>query len=109
MLQVVILTTVLSSLIPNNHTGMIWVRTDGCQACNRMEGSINKLATEGHPILVVRANTSEFLRREFNGRLLPLTITYRNGKEIERKEGFIDESKLRSMLRTLKQSKKERP
>jgi hypothetical protein len=84
------------------YTGVVWVKSAACPACTAMEKSVDKLLSEGAPVMVVVvANQAELAPYDNHG-LVPVTILYRDGKVVGRSVGYLADTQLRKMLTSVK-------
>ncbi len=69
-----------------------------CQPCQRMSPLIRKLVREGHAIQTIDVDKDAELARKFKVESIPCFIRIKEGREVDRILGSVDEHKLRSLL-----------
>ena len=85
---------------PEGYTGIVWVHSETCTPCRRMEPAVTRLVLDGRPILVVTvASPQDFNDNGVSN--VPTTFLYKHGAIVDRREGEITEDALRGMLKTV--------
>ena len=86
----------------SSYSGLIWIHADQCPACKKMEPLIDKLISEGEPIIVKKI---PFTKEAFDSEgitKVPALKTYKNGKWKYLDYGNLSEEKVRSILNLVK-------
>lgn len=92
-----LLATLLLGAEPK-YTGIVWVHSATCVPCAKMEPVVDKLLIEGQPIIIVKITTQKELEERYKSKYVPTTIVYKQGVELHKEVGVIEEQQLRKWL-----------
>lgn len=107
MTAILLLALTLGVTPMEGFSGVVWVHSDACKPCKTMEPAVVKLVLEGEAVMVFKVATQAELVD--NGcKVVPTTLLYRQGKEIERREGVVTEGDLRAWLKSVSEKSRRK-
>jgi rhodanese-related sulfurtransferase len=86
------------SSIPKDKTVLVDIGAKWCPPCKKMQPILDSLIKQNYNVIQIDGGAQTELCKQLNADAFPLFIVYKNGKEINRKQGMATEEELKKML-----------
>ena len=88
-----------NATVTGSKTVLVDFGAEWCPPCKKMKPIIDSLENEMYNIIKVDGGTQTQLCKELNITAFPTFIVYKNGKEVERKQGVFTKNELKFILK----------
>ncbi len=87
------------SLIPLDKTVLVDIGAKWCPPCKKMKPIIDSLVAEKFTIIKIDGGSQTDICKQLHIESFPVFIVYKNGKEVERRQGILSTQELKQLLK----------